>query len=75
MAEPNRQYADVDTIEPYALLALEATVRNQPQSVAPFLNGAGFTEGGYRMEDGSTACLRAITDLPAECRRDIKAKQ
>ncbi|WJM82390.1 pectate lyase [Pectobacterium brasiliense] len=54
MADPNRQYADVDTIEPYALLALEAAVRNKPQSVAPFLNGAGFTEGGYRMEDGST---------------------
>lgn len=53
MAYPDRQYADVDAIEPYALLALEASLRNKPQAVAPFLNGAGFTEGAYRMDDGS----------------------
>ncbi|HEN3663505.1 TPA: pectate lyase [Yersinia enterocolitica] len=53
MASPDRQYADVDAIEPYALLALEASLRNKPQAVAPFLNGAGFTEGAYRMDDGS----------------------
>lgn len=53
MASPDRQYADVDAIEPYALLALEASLRNKPQAVAPFLNGAGFTEGAYLMADGS----------------------
>ncbi|MFA3759017.1 pectate lyase [Yersinia sp. 2466 StPb PI] len=53
MASPDRQYADIDAIEPYALLALEASLRNKPQAVAPFLNGAGFTEGAYRMDDGS----------------------
>lgn len=53
MASPDRQYADIDTIEPYALLALEASLRNKPQAVPPFLNGAGFTEGAYRMDDGS----------------------
>ena len=53
MASPDRQYADIDAIEPYALLALEASLRNKPQAVPPFLNGAGFTEGAYRMDDGS----------------------
>ncbi len=47
------QYASIDSIDPYALLALEATLKNKPQAVAPFLNGSGFTEGAYRMPDGS----------------------
>lgn len=47
-------YANVDNIAPYALLALEAAVQNKPGAVAPFLNGSGFTEGAYRMADGSS---------------------
>ena len=47
------QYASVDNIAPYALLALEAVLQNKPAAVAPFLNGSGFTEGAYRMPDGS----------------------
>lgn len=49
----NVQYANVDNIAPYALLALEAALQNKPQAVAPFLNGSGFTEGAYRMPDGT----------------------
>lgn len=53
MNNTDRQYAYIDSIDPYALLALEATLRNKPAAVAPFINGAGFTEGAYRMPDGS----------------------
>lgn len=47
------KYANVDNIAPYALLALESVLQNKPRAVAPFLNGSGFTEGAYRMPDGS----------------------
>lgn len=53
VADAQRQYANIDDIAPYALLALEATQRGKPEAVAPFLNGAGFTEGAYRMPDGT----------------------
>lgn len=46
-------YANIDNIAPYALLALEAAMRGKPDAVAPFLNGAGFTEGAYRLDDGT----------------------
>ncbi|MGG7445508.1 pectate lyase [Kosakonia oryzendophytica] len=51
--DPGYIYANIDNIAPYALLALEAAFRGKPDAVAPFLNGAGFTEGAYRLEDGS----------------------
>ena len=51
--DPAYIYADIDNIAPYALLALEAALRNKPDAVAPFLNGAGFTEGAYLMQDGT----------------------
>lgn len=47
------EYASIDNIAPYALLALEAAFSNKPDAVAPFLNGAGFTEGAYLMPDGT----------------------
>ncbi|POT57810.1 pectate lyase [Citrobacter amalonaticus] len=53
MDDPQAIYANVDHIAPYALLALEAARQNKPDAVAPFLNGAGFTEGAYRLQDGS----------------------
>lgn len=46
-------YANIDHIAPYALLALEAAWRGKPDAVAPFLNGAGFTEGAYLQADGT----------------------
>jgi hypothetical protein len=42
--DPEAEYASIDSIAPYALLALEAAFTNTPDAVAPFLNGAGFTE-------------------------------
>lgn len=52
MDSPDLQFADIDNIAPYALLALEAARQNKPDAVAPFLNGSGFTEGAYRMANG-----------------------
>ncbi|MGY5958016.1 pectate lyase [Kosakonia sp. BK9b] len=51
--DPQYIYANVDHIAPYALLALEAAYQGKPDAVAPFLNGAGFTEGAYRLDDGT----------------------
>ena len=51
--DPQAEFANVDHIAPYALLALEAAFNNKPDAVAPFLNGAGFTEGAYLMSDGT----------------------
>lgn len=53
VASPQKQYANIDTIEPYALLALEAVKMNKTDALAPFINGSGFTEGAYLMPDGS----------------------
>lgn len=50
---PNRQYAPIDAIEPYALLMLEAAKQSKTAQLAPFINGSGFTEGAYKMPDGS----------------------
>ncbi|WP_447527978.1 pectate lyase [Vreelandella sp. TE19] len=46
------EYAEIDSIDPYAILALEAAQRDDTEAVAPFLNGGGFTEGAYRMANG-----------------------
>ncbi len=52
MPHADMQFANIDSIAPYALLALEAALQGKPTAVAPFINGAGFTEGAYRMADG-----------------------
>ncbi|MEA9391312.1 pectate lyase [Acerihabitans sp. TG2] len=54
MESSDRQYADIDSIDPYAILALDAVLNNKQGAVAPFLNGAGFTEGAYLMPDGTS---------------------
>ncbi|MDZ7321961.1 pectate lyase [Kosakonia sacchari] len=51
--DPQYIYANVDNIAPYALLALEAAMRGKLDAVAPFINGAGFTEGAYLLADGT----------------------
>jgi pectate lyase len=53
MTDKDRVYANFDTIEPYALLALQAAIDGKPDAVPPFLNGAGYTEGDYRLSDGT----------------------
>jgi pectate lyase len=45
-------FANVDALEPYALLALEAEVRGRPELVPAFINGSGFLDGEYRFADG-----------------------
>ncbi|CCJ71119.1 Periplasmic pectate lyase precursor [Cronobacter condimenti 1330] len=40
MDNPQAEYASIDNIAPYALLALEAAFEDKPGAVAPFLNGA-----------------------------------
>ncbi len=50
---PDSLWANIDSIYPYAILALEAALAGKRQVVAPFMNGAGFTEGEYRLDDGT----------------------
>ncbi|MCB4321457.1 hypothetical protein KOE80_04460 [Alcaligenes sp. 13f] len=52
MPGPDYQYANIDAIEPYALLALAGVLADKPDAMPTFLNGAGFTEGAHRMPDG-----------------------
>ena len=45
-------YANVNAIEPYALLALDAAIRDVPEKVPPFINGFGFFSGEYKFPNG-----------------------
>ena len=51
-------YASIDAIEPYALLALEATIQGRPDQVPYFLNGSGFFDTEYRFPDGTVRRIR-----------------
>jgi pectate lyase len=52
-------WANVDVIEPYALLALEAAIKGVPDKVPYFINGSGFIDGVYMFPDGTS---RAASD-------------
>ena len=52
-------YANVNAIEPYALLALDAAIKGTPDKVPGFINGFGFFSGAYRFPNGQT---RRIND-------------
>ncbi|HKB90634.1 MAG TPA: hypothetical protein VKC60_08985 [Opitutaceae bacterium] len=52
-------YANINTIEPYALLALDATIKGAPEKVPYFINGFGFFSGEYRFPNGKS---RRIND-------------
>ncbi len=54
-------YVNVDTVEPYALLALQAAIDGRECAVPSFINGAGYTEGEYRLQNGSIVTLRDRT--------------
>lgn len=54
VADKEHVYASLDLIEPYALLALEEAIRGREGLVPTFLNSAGYTEGIYHSEDGSS---------------------
>ena len=45
-------WANIDEIEPYALLALEAAIKGTPEKVPYFINGSGFIDGVYLFPDG-----------------------
>jgi len=47
-------FANINAIEPYALLALEATIKGTPDKVPYFLNGFGFYAGFYRFGEGKS---------------------
>ena len=47
-------YANVNAIEPYALLALDAAIKGAPEKVPTFINGFGFYAGFYRFGQGQT---------------------
>ncbi|MEC5386866.1 hypothetical protein VVD49_14120 [Uliginosibacterium sp. H3] len=65
MASTELVYVNFDTHEPYALLALQAAIDGKPQAVPAFLNGAGYTEGDYRLPDGTVKTYqdRKMLDL------------
>ncbi len=46
-------WANVDMIEPYALLALDAAIKGVPDKVPEFINGSGFIDGVYLFPDGT----------------------
>ena len=45
-------WANIDMIEPYALLALEAAIKGTPDKVPYFIYGSGFIDGVYLFPDG-----------------------
>lgn len=53
MKGPDYQYASIDAIEPYALLALAAAMEGRSGALPVFINGTGFTEGAFGLPDGS----------------------
>ncbi len=44
--------ANIDELDPYALLALHATILGTPGKVPHFLNGSGFVDAEYLFSDG-----------------------
>lgn len=52
-------FANVNAIEPYALLALDATIKGTPENVPQFINGFGFFSAGYKFPNGKS---RRIND-------------
>lgn len=48
-------YANVNNLDPYALLALAATIQGVPDKVPYFIGGFGFFSGEYRFPDGRVA--------------------
>jgi pectate lyase len=55
---PDYMFANLDAIEPYALLALDAAIKGTPGKVPPFLNGAGFVQGEYKFPDGNVKSIK-----------------
>jgi pectate lyase len=51
-------YANVDAIEPYALLALDAAIKGMPDNVPGFINGAGFIQGDYKFPNGTVRTIK-----------------
>ena len=47
-------FANINAIEPYALLALDAAIKGTPEKVPYFINGFGFYAGFYRFGPGQT---------------------
>lgn len=68
-------YANVNAIEPYALLALDATIKGTPEKVPTFINGFGFYSGAYKFPSGKSKRInddllyrprQSAPDLPFE---------
>lgn len=50
--DPLSCYANVDAVEPLALLVLEAAIRGEFDAVPFFIGGGGTVQGAYRFPDG-----------------------
>ncbi|MDR3667591.1 MAG: hypothetical protein P4L35_12175 [Ignavibacteriaceae bacterium] len=55
---PDFIFANIDAIEPYALLTLDAAITGTPDKVPAFLNGSGFTQGEYKFPDGTVKDIK-----------------
>jgi len=51
-------YANIDVIEPYALLALDAAIKQVPDKVPYFINGSGYVDAEYLFPDGKARRTR-----------------
>lgn len=58
-----RQFANIDAIEPFAILTLEAAKHGKIESLPVFINGHGFTEGAYLMSDGKSRVSTRDSEL------------
>lgn len=52
-------YANIDAIEPYALLALEAAAAKAYELVPGFINGSGYLDGDYLNTDGTVVTIHS----------------
>lgn len=54
-------YADLNRIEPLALLALEAALQGKEALIPPFVNGKGYIDGGYQLCNGEMVSTATST--------------
>ncbi|SFL42852.1 pectate lyase [Gracilibacillus orientalis] len=52
--DSTRIHAKFDTLEPFALVSLQAAIEDKLEAIPSFINGAGFISGDYQFPDGTT---------------------
>ena len=49
--------SDLDALEPFALIALQAAIENKLDLIPDFVYGAGFISGDYLLPDGTSKSI------------------